>query len=66
MIDALFDADGAGCRRESVAATVDAHLSALSAMVRFASDAVKIAAATVLLAVSLGFSPREAVAIEFA
>jgi Fe-S-cluster containining protein len=66
IIDAFFDADGAGCCRESFAATVDAHLSALSAMVRLGSDAVKIAVAAVLLAVSLGLSPREAIATEFA
>ncbi len=61
IIAALFDADGAGCYRESVAETVQAHLTALSAMVRLVADPMEIAVAAVLLAVSLGYSPREAI-----
>ncbi len=62
IIDALFDADGAGCYRASIAATVEAHLSALLTMAQAESDAPKIAVAAVLLAVSLGYSPAEAIA----
>jgi uncharacterized protein len=61
IIAALFDADGAGCYRESVAETVGAHLSALRTIVRSDSSAVAVAVAAVLLAVSLGYSPREAI-----
>jgi Fe-S-cluster containining protein len=64
LIDALFDADGAGCYRESIAATVEAHLPAMTALVRATSDATQIAVAATLLAVSLGYSPGEAVAVE--
>lgn len=60
LIDAIFDADGAGCYRESVADTVKVHASALTEMVRRKTDGAPLAVAAVLLAVSLGYSPREA------
>jgi len=61
IIDALFDADGAGCARDSIAATVDAHLQALTEIARCETDTPAIAGAAVLLAVSLGYSPTEAI-----
>jgi Fe-S-cluster containining protein len=60
IIDAIFDADGMGCARDSIAATVEAHLSALTEIARRETNASTIAAAAVLLAVSLGYSPSEA------
>jgi Fe-S-cluster containining protein len=62
IIEAIFDADGAGCTRASIAATVEAHLSALTEIARRETDAATIAVAAVLLAVSLGYSPAEAMA----
>jgi Fe-S-cluster containining protein len=59
IIDAIFDADGTGCARASIAATVEAHVSALTEIVRRETDAMAIAVAGVLLAVSLGYPPSE-------
>jgi len=64
MIDALFDTDGVGCYRESIAATVESHLASLIALAREEFDAQKIAVAATLLAVSLGYSLREAIVAE--
>lgn len=61
IIEALFDADSFGCHRESIAATVEAHLAALTGLVRCETDATVIATAAVLLAVSLGCPPSEAI-----
>jgi Fe-S-cluster containining protein len=57
IIDAIFDADGAGCAHDSITATVETHLSALTEIVRRETDGAAIAVAAVLLAVSLGYSP---------
>lgn len=62
VIDAMFDADGAGCQHESIAATVEAHVPALRAIAQRESSAMVIATAAVLLAVSLGYSPGDAIA----
>lgn len=62
IIDAIFDADGAGCVSDSIAATVDAHLHVLTGMVQGEKDASMIVVAAVLLAVSLGYPPGEAIA----
>jgi Fe-S-cluster containining protein len=59
IIDAIFDADGAGCARDSIAATVEAHLAVLAEIARRETDASTIAVAAVLLAVNLGYSPSE-------
>jgi hypothetical protein len=60
IIDAIFDADGVGCARDSIAETVEAHLTALTEIARRETDAATIAVAAVLLAVSLGYPPAEA------
>lgn len=74
LIDAMYDADGAGCARDSYdacgtgdsaaecafdsdAATVDMHIDELKRRVRAENDPNVLAAAAVLLAVSLGYSP---------
>ena len=59
LIDAMFDLDGAGCAGLDDAATITAHIERLTKMIRGGSDAAMLAAAAVMLAVSLGFSPRE-------
>lgn len=61
FIDAIFDPDSLGCGRESEAATVDAHVAALSAMTDRERDPERLAAAAVMLAVSLGYAPGEVI-----
>jgi Fe-S-cluster containining protein len=61
LIDALFDPDGIGAAHESVEATIAAHVSILHKMVASTNDPAELATAAVLLAVSLGYSPAEAV-----
>ena len=62
LIDATFDLDGFGCGRASDADTVAAHIGVLSEMIRRESNADLLAAAAVMLAVSLGYSPGEVIA----
>ncbi len=61
LIDALFDPDGVGAARASIEATTAAHLSILQEMIASATDPAELAAAAILLAVSLGYSPAEAI-----
>ena len=59
LIDAMFDADGvAGIAIDDVQ-TIEAHVERLALMIRRESNAETLAAAAVMLAVSLGYSPRE-------
>jgi len=60
IIDAIFDSDRLGCARDNDAATVSAHLGVLATMIRSETNPATLASATVLLAVSLGYSPSEA------
>jgi uncharacterized protein len=62
LIDATFDPDGLGCARASDAETVAAHIEVLSEMIRCESNPDLLAAAAVMLAVSLGYSPAEVIA----
>ena len=57
LIDALFDPDTHGCARASVDATIAAHLEVLEAIIRAEERPAILAAASALLAVSLGYSP---------
>jgi Fe-S-cluster containining protein len=59
LIDATFDPDGFGCGRASDADTVAAHIGVLSEMIRRELNPDLLAAAAVMLAVSLGYSPSE-------
>lgn len=59
LVDAIFDPDGLGCARETVEETVDAHVAKLAQLATRESDAGRLATAAVMLAVSLGYSPRE-------
>ena len=59
VIDAMFDAEGtAGIDMED-ARTIAEHVERLAEMIRRESNAETLAAAAVMLAVSLGYSPRE-------
>jgi len=60
LIDVLFDLDGLVGRRDDEEAEMFVHLAALSIRVGKSADAAAIAAAAVMLAVSLGYSPAEA------
>jgi Fe-S-cluster containining protein len=59
LIDALFDADGLGCGRASAEETAAAHVTALDGMAARERDGASLAAAAVMLAVSLGYAPSE-------
>jgi Fe-S-cluster containining protein len=61
LIDATFDSDRLGCARISDADTVAAHIEALGEMIRREPKADVLAAAAVMLAVSLGYSPAEVI-----
>ena len=57
LIDAMFDAGGiAGIAEAEI---VTAHIERLAQMIRCESNAEMLAAAAVMLAVSLGYSPTE-------
>jgi Fe-S-cluster containining protein len=64
LIAGIFDADSAvGANRyDSELELIDAHLDAIAKMIRGASDPSLLAAAALLLAVSLGYSPGEVIA----
>jgi hypothetical protein len=59
LIDAIFDPDALGCARDADLRTVDAHIDELAAGIRRETDPAILAAAAVMLAVSLGYSPSE-------
>jgi Fe-S-cluster containining protein len=61
IIDAMFDPDAHGCGVGDINATVTAHIALLDEMARLESDGGRLAAAAVLLAVSLGYSPAEVI-----
>ena len=62
LIDATFDPDGFGCGRASDVDTVAGHIGVLSEMIRRELNPDILAAAAVMLAVSLGYSPSEVIA----
>jgi uncharacterized protein len=59
LIDALFDPDGIGCGRASAEETAVAHVTTLDKMAARERDGALLAAAAVMLAVSLGYAPGE-------
>ncbi len=61
IIDATFDPDANGCGTNDIDATVAAHIAMLDAMARRERDCDRLAAAAVMLAVSLGYSPGEVI-----
>jgi uncharacterized protein len=60
LIDALFDADRFAHGASYPADVIESHLAALGKLIADSSQADLLAAAAVLLAVSLGYSPAEA------
>jgi Fe-S-cluster containining protein len=63
LIDAMFDPDGIVGRRDDEESEYFVHLAALAVRIGKSNDAAELAAAAVLLAVSLGYSPAEATGI---
>lgn len=61
IIDAMFDPDAHGCDARDIDVAVTAHLALLVQMIRDETDADCLAAAAVMLAVSLGYSPGEVI-----
>src|SRR5205807_5098268 len=59
IIDALCDPDGLGCARATEEETMCAHVAKLIAIAARETDADRLAAAAVMLAVSLGYAPGE-------
>jgi Fe-S-cluster containining protein len=59
LIDALFNPDGIGCGRASAEETAVAHVTALDEMAAKERNGASLAAAAVMLAVSLGYAPGE-------
>jgi hypothetical protein len=57
IIDAMFDPDGLGCTRQHEDDTLAAHLSALETLIERETDPDRLAAAAMILAVSVGYSP---------
>lgn len=61
IIDAMFDPDAHGCATNEIDDAVTAHIAMLDEMARRESDCDRLAAAAVMLAVSLGYSPGEVI-----
>ena len=61
LIDAVYDADRVAGRCDSISQTIDHHVEALAALIDVTEDPAMLAAAAVMLSVSLGFSARLAV-----
>jgi Fe-S-cluster containining protein len=61
LIDALFDPDSLGCDAKCEAAIIDAHVNEMKLLIQRASDPARLAAAAIMLAVSLGYSPAEVI-----
>jgi Fe-S-cluster containining protein len=59
IIEALFDADGLGCRDDSATNVVEHHLIEIEQRIRNEQDPAILAVAAVMLAVSLGYSPGQ-------
>jgi Fe-S-cluster containining protein len=61
IIDAMFDPDAHGCGTNDIGVTITAHIAMLDEMARCENDCERVAAAAVMLAVSLGYSPGEVI-----
>jgi Fe-S-cluster containining protein len=57
IIEALFDPDRLGCRAASEVDFIEQHVKAIGRQIRHETDPALLAAAAVMLAVSLGYSP---------
>jgi Fe-S-cluster containining protein len=63
LIDALFDPDGLVGHRDDDEAEMFVHIAALAVKIGKTTEPDMLAAAAVMLAVSLGYSPAEAIGI---
>jgi Fe-S-cluster containining protein len=61
IIDAIFDPDSLGCAHDDDDQTVAAHIRVLQSLADAESDPERLAAAAVMLAVSLGYAPGEVI-----
>lgn len=61
LIDSLFDADGFNEAASASVETISVHRERIESLVRRESNVAKLAAAAVMLAVSLGYGPREVI-----
>jgi Fe-S-cluster containining protein len=61
IVEALFDPDSLGCRSESESEFIEHHLREIEERINSETDPKVLATAVVMLAVSLGYSPVEAV-----
>ncbi len=61
IIDAMFDSDAHRCCAEDFEDTIAAHIALLGEMAHRETDCDRLAAAAVMLAVSLGYSPGEVI-----
>jgi Fe-S-cluster containining protein len=59
LIGALFDPDAHGCDRDDLADAISAHLFIISGLISVEMNASILASAGVMLAISLGYSPKE-------
>jgi Fe-S-cluster containining protein len=59
VIEVLFDSNSLGCRADSDIDFIEQHVKAIEQLIRSEADPTLLAAAAVMLAVSLGYSPGE-------
>jgi Fe-S-cluster containining protein len=59
IIEALFNPDSLGCRGNSETEFIDQHVGEIERQIHMETDPTILAAAAVMLAVSLGYSPAE-------
>jgi Fe-S-cluster containining protein len=59
IIEALFDPDSLGCRAESDIDFIEQHVNLIEQLIRSETDPALLAAAAVMAAVCLGYSPDE-------
>ena len=60
LIEALFDSDPLSGFQSDATRSIARHIEALAALIEAERDAAQIAAAAVLLAISLGYTPAVA------
>jgi Fe-S-cluster containining protein len=64
IIEALFDPDSLGCQTDCDTSFVEQHIKEIERRIIHTADPAVLAAAAVMLAVSLGYSPSEVMVIE--
>ena len=61
IIEAVFDPDSFGCHSESEIEFIDQHVKEIERRIRSETDPALVAAAALMLAVSLGYAPGEVI-----